>query len=368
MSTFKAIKLAAFGLLCSGAAAVACSNTYVVERGDTLSEIAQFEAGTVLRLPQIIELNKAALRGNPNRLLVGQVLLLPCDTESIETVDWSVMPLPQDLVAVQDLADVQIVDIRSAKAIKKSGTLPGALHIPYKAFRGPKSNPGQPPSDAELAELIGGSGLRLDQPIVLVHTKASAMDMGRAALVYWILKSSGAEQIAILRGGYAAWTAADLETTAAPGEAQAYDVSVTFSKEWRADVVDIYGLSTGQTNGYLLDARPHKVVSKLSKAGEAVATTLFGSQNTPAGGLMSSILEADPKEGVAEVVAYLKENEIDWTKGQVVSFCHSGELAALNWFYSSELAGLSNFKLYPESVKGWANMGGTLFAPETEQG
>ena len=46
--------------------------------------------------------------------------------------------------------------------------------------------------------------------------------------------------------------------------------------------------------------------------------------------------------------------------GPVVTFCHVGELGALNWFYASELAALPNIKLYPESINGWQHAGGSL--------
>ena len=42
---------------------------------------------------------------------------------------------------------------------------------------------------------------------------------------------------------------------------------------------------------------------------------------------------------------------------QLVSFCNTGHWAATNWFALSELAGIDNVKLYPESMVGWSNAG-----------
>ena len=42
----------------------------------------------------------------------------------------------------------------------------------------------------------------------------------------------------------------------------------------------------------------------------------------------------------------------------LVSFCNPGHWAATNWFALSEIAGIENVKLYPESMVGWTRAGG----------
>lgn len=342
--------------------AKACGLSYIVQRGDTLSAIAEAQLGSVFKMQKLHNANRGVIGRDPDLIRVGQTLAIPCDTVSIDTVDWSVMPEPSAVHALMARADIQVLDIRSVKAVSK-GVVPGAVSVPFKNWRGPKDNPGAPPSEATLSALIGAAGLDISRPIVVVHNKPNPMDMGRAALVYWLLKSSGAKQLAILRGGHAAWAKAGLPTDAAPRLPAPRSVKVRFSREWRADEVDVYGIATFQIEGHLMDARPHKFVSRLDKLGKVMATTLPGAQNIPASPLMSRMMETDPADGVVEVVNYLRENDVDWQNSQVVSFCNTGELAALNWFYSSELAGLPGFRLFPESVKGWSADGGKLFAP-----
>lgn len=41
----------------------------------------------------------------------------------------------------------------------------------------------------------------------------------------------------------------------------------------------------------------------------------------------------------------------------LVAFCNTGHWASTNWFALSELAGIENVKLYPESLVGWSNAG-----------
>ena len=39
---------------------------------------------------------------------------------------------------------------------------------------------------------------------------------------------------------------------------------------------------------------------------------------------------------------------------RLVSFCNTGVWAATNWFVLSEVAGIEDVKLYPESIVGWS--------------
>ncbi|MEL7140101.1 MAG: rhodanese-like domain-containing protein, partial [Pseudomonadota bacterium] len=50
--------------------------------------------------------------------------------------------------------------------------------------------------------------------------------------------------------------------------------------------------------------------------------------------------------------------EAGWTPGKtVVSFCNTGHWAASNWFALSEVAGIEDVRLYPESMVGWHQAG-----------
>lgn len=342
--------------------AAACVDMYVVKHGDTLSEIARKELGSVFGYNEIYKLNQDVIGENPHRISIGMELQLPCVSGDEIAIDWSVMPDPASLPSLMRQTRIQIVDIRSAKAVE-GGVIPGSIWIPYKDWRGPKDNPGAPPSVETLSRVLGDAGLRVDQPIVIIHNKPTAMDTGRAAYVYWLLKSVGADQLAILRGGYAGWTRAGLYTFAGPLKQSPYTAELELSWDWRADSLDIYGIATDQVDGHLLDARPHNVFSRLNKLGEALETTLPGARNAPVTALMTTLSgEIDVKDGVDDVLAYFEANNAYPSRGPIVSFCTSGELGALNWFYASELAGMNNVRLYPESVKGWAHDGGKLVA------
>ena len=43
-----------------------------------------------------------------------------------------------------------------------------------------------------------------------------------------------------------------------------------------------------------------------------------------------------------------------------MAFCNTGHWAATDWFALSELAGLPDVKLYPDSMVGWSQGGGAM--------
>ena len=368
LQTLRALCCALAFFITGGTAAVACSPFYTVASGDTLSGIAHRQLGSVFALQRLHDANRAEIGDNPNRIFVGQTLRMPCAAATPGTIDWSVMPNPETIAHLIWATNVQILDIRGAKETAK-GVLPGSVSVPYSKWRGPKENRGKPPAPERLAQLIGEAGLHLDRPILIVHGRDTPMKTGAAAVVYWNLKSAGADQIAILRGGYKAWHEADLPVASAPVVPQPYIARIAPGWDWRADELTVYGIATGQLEGHLLDARPHKMFAVFDKLGQALETTLPQAANLPASPIMAALRqEADIEDGVETVLKAFSAFDIDGRQDrQVVTFCHTGELGALNWFYASELAGLPNVKLYPESLKGWKAAGGLLFSGETEQ-
>lgn len=339
---------------------MACGFTHVVQRGDTLSKLARDNMGSIFAYQVIYDANRDLIGDDPNLIRIGTSLDIPCVGASADGIDWSVMPTAPVLAAILQTEDVQILDIRTPEQIA-GGVIPGAVSAPFALWRGPADNLGHPPTPAKLSAVIGDAGLDLSQPIIVIHEEATMMDIGRAAMVYWLLKSSGAETLAILRDGFESWDADGRLVARTPVAPIQRDVTVTFSDDWHASIIDVYGIATDQVDGYLLDARPYSVFRRIDALGNALGNTIPGARNAPIQTLMATLAGyVDIEDGAKHVVAHLMENRANWTKGPVVTFCNTGEVGALSWFYASELAGLENMQLYPDSVNGWAYSGGVL--------
>ena len=338
-----ALKPFFFGLLmalatANSARAEACGGTYQVKHGDTLSEIAQHQVGTVFALHQLIAANPGKIGHNLNQLHVGVVLDLPCRVpmggfSSDTPFNWSVMPGAREVVPLVQANQTQILDIRSMDAIK-NGVIPGAIHVPYKAWQ---TASGTAPNEAMLAEIYGLSGLRLDQPIVIVNGRATVDDLGAAAFVYWLLKSSGAQQLAILRNGHQSWVNADQPLDAVPALMDPYEMDVTLAYTWRADADDIKAITQGTKVGTVLRASPRALPIDVTAAPvQPLLATLSG--------------EVDLNDGVSAILDHLSTYAPGWQAGPVISMCEELELGALHWFLASELAGQPDMRFYPKEI------------------
>lgn len=263
---------------------------------------------------------------------------------------------PQDLsVATAADAALLVLDIRAeGDAGYGAAHIPGAVNAPYGLFRGPAENPGKLPTEDRLTEVLRGLGVTPDRPTVIVHQGANETDFGAAARVYWTLKSSGVSQLAILNGGMSGWMAVDLplsQDTVTPAES---NITASFSHEWLATEADVLSIVAGHDDALLLDARPEAFWSgKAVHSAAARAGTLPQSRFFEHAGWFRSgpvIVDADAARSLAAEQGFTGEE-------QIVSFCNTGQWGATNWFALSELAGIENVKLYPESMVGWSNAG-----------
>lgn len=286
---------------------------------------------------------------------VAAALSLQTAVFAQESTDFGPLISVQDLVATQAEVDPLVIDIRAANEDGYAGGhIAGAVSAPYGLFRGPAENPGQLVPEDKLTEVLRSLGVTTDRPTVVVHQGSNETDFGAAARVYWTLKSSGVSQLAILNGGINAWTEAGeaLEKTIVTPTPS--DITVSFSDQWLATSDEVLAVVNGEQNALLLDARPEEFWSgQTSHAAAAKPGTLpqskYFTHSTWFGG-GPVIVDADAARDLAAQQGFTDESEI-------VSFCNTGHWAATNWFALSELAGIENVKLYPESMVGWSNKG-----------
>lgn len=250
---------------------------------------------------------------------------------------------------------LQVLDIRGPEDDGYAGGhIEGAVNAPYGLFRGPSDNPGQRVPEDKLTETFRSLGLETDQPVVVTYQGASVTDFGAAARVYWTLKSSGFEEIAILNGGLNAWTEAGYSLSKEAVTPEASEITVSWDNTWTASVEDVQGAISGESDTLLLDARPESFWNGEQSHPEAarpgtlpqseyfVHDSWFGDGPT--------IIDASAAQSLAT------ENNLNGAEN-LISFCNTGHWAATNWFALSELAEIDNVKLFPESMVGWSNAG-----------
>jgi thiosulfate/3-mercaptopyruvate sulfurtransferase len=262
-----------------------------------------------------------------------------------------------DVQALSASSEVRIIDIRAPKDYSK-GHLPQAVNAPYGQWRGPASNPGQLPELKALTALIQNLGLDANTHAVVVSSGANDTDFGAAARVYWTLKVLGLNNLSILNGGVAAWTAAKLPlTTEVPTLAKSH-FEPSLNKALLIDQQQLIA-DTNTSDAVLVDARP---------ADFFTGQTRHVAAKTP-GTLPGAINVAHSvwfKPGTSEVIDAAQAKSVAAkfnlanTDKEVVSFCNTGHWAATNWFVLSELVGDPDVKLYAGSMVDWTQAEQTL--------
>lgn len=246
-----------------------------------------------------------------------------------------------------------ILDIRGDEYHR--GHVPGAVSAPYALFRGPADNPGAVVPEDQLEATLRQLGVTMDRPVVIVHQGSDQSDFGAAARVYWTLKSSGVSELAILNGGVNAWAAAGEPLDREPVAPTASDIDITFSDRWLADEDEVEAISAGAQQGLLLDSRPPAFFEgdQMHDAADRPGT-VPGAMNVPHSEWFAGESPAMSTPAGATDIARKLGLEVD---EPVVAFCNTGHWAATEWFALSELAGLPDVKLYPESMVGYSQDG-----------
>lgn len=331
----------------SGPAALAadCPPTHRVERGETLSIIAGRYLGDVLAYRELHRLNRALIGPDPSVVEIGTVLTIPCPGRAPAGDVAGAAPAaagpeppepapaaPDDrtgdrwlpLMSAAELAArigggrLQVLDIR-AVASGDETYIPGALTAPFALWHG---SDGPVPDGRSLSRLIGGTGLDLARPIVLVAGDADARSVGQAAWVYWLLKSAGADRLGILEPGFAGWQAAGLPVETSPANARERRIAVSFDPRWAAGPDEVAKISSGETPGALLTGDP-------------------GIFLPPPGSDLPSDIRA------MEVLDAFKGQPVDWESGPVIFVSRDMLAGVAAWFYASEVAGIRNVRFFP---------------------
>ena len=263
---------------------------------------------------------------------------------------WQPLLEPTELAAILEREpSVRVIHVSGEFS---AGHIPGAVNAPYAEWRGPPQNPGALRSVEEFGALVRSLGIEADTPVVIVHAGTNPTDMGTAARVYWTLKSLGLDDLALVNGGFAAWSEANLPVSTEPVAVEASDFEPQWSEEWRVTTEDVEALiETGEAS--LVDARPDNFFEgrfwTIARPG-----TIRGAE---------SLTYEDWFDGT-RMMSRQTISEIAAARGQeaslTVSFCNTGHWAAINWFALSEIAGVPNTRLYAESMAEWTAAGRPL--------
>jgi thiosulfate/3-mercaptopyruvate sulfurtransferase len=235
--------------------------------------------------------------------------------------------------------------------------LPGAVYAHLdrhlsdlaKAGRGRHPLPDAPDFSRHLSRW----GIAPDTFVIVYDQAQSAF----AARLWWMLRAAGHDRVAVLDGGFDAWTRAGLPLETVPAlpppvrRVEAFDASTMVD----ADLVDRIRLDPSHL---LLDARPGPRFRGEVEPLDPVAGHVPGAVNRPvADNLVADGRFKPPAMLRAEFEALLAGRP----PSAVVSMCGSGVTACHN-LLAMAVAGLDGGRLYPGSWSEWCAEPGRAIA------
>jgi thiosulfate/3-mercaptopyruvate sulfurtransferase len=266
---------------------------------------------------------------------------------------------PKWLAEHLDNEDLVVLDVRSKidgsdRQTYEAGHIPGAIYSSYTedGWRTTRDGVvGMLPPVPDLEQLIGGLGIDNDDAVVIVPAGVGATDFGSAARVYWTFKVLGHDRVAILDGGYKAWTAAGLDVEQGSVDPQAATFEANFRPELVATAEEV---EAAEENGVtLVDSRPADYFKGETKHPKArVAGTIPGSLNLE----QQKLVEGESADFVDRETLQQLIAEVGLDNGErraVTTFCNTGHWASTTWFALSEVAGYDNVAMYDGSMVEW---------------
>lgn len=246
----------------------------------------------------------------------------------------------QDIIEVSTLRSrmeqgaVQVVDatwappsaMRDLDAEFQAGHIPGAIRCDVDMLCLPVATPPSRmlPNAQDFARLVAQAGLDMARPIVVYDRSG----LYSAARIWWMFKIHGHTQIAVLNGGYPAWTASGAPVE--QGQVFLSHSSVTYTLEQQQDVTKtwqdvLHNVQSGKA--LLVDVRPPAFFSgHASGVYQGVrAGHIPGAINVP----YASLLDSNGRlKNIPDLEEIFEKSGISSQKPIIVS-CGSGVTACI---------------------------------------
>jgi thiosulfate/3-mercaptopyruvate sulfurtransferase len=267
----------------------------------------------------------------------------------------------QTLIGVNDLSalmrerDLLVIDCRSDLADPARGAreyaqshIPGAVYADLNRDLSDLSKHGlgrHPLPDAQaFSTVLGRWGWTPGTPVVAYDESSGAY----AARLWWMLRLTGARDVAVLDGGLAAWNAAGLPLNADIPVRTPTQVTAEFDAGKILDTQQLQQMLQSP-QCLLLDARAAPRFRGEVEPIDPVAGHVPGAHNRP----FSENLGVDGRFKPASILrAEFQALLGTHASGDVINMCGSGVTACHN-LLAMEHAGLHGAKVYAPSWSGW---------------
>jgi thiosulfate/3-mercaptopyruvate sulfurtransferase len=274
----------------------------------------------------------------------------------------TIPPLSKPLVTAEALAahlddpGLVVADVRwvlgqpgEGRRKYDAGHIPGAIYLDIDGDLVGAEGPGRHPlpDPAVFAQRLARLGIGDDTFVVAYD------DVGGwvASRLWWMLDDLGHSNVAVLDGGWQAWTAAGLPTDSVEPTPPAAPSKLTLAPSWRK-VIDRETLRPKLGSLTLLDARAGERYRGELEPIDPVAGHIPSAKSAPTAGNIGPDMKFLP---ASELRARF-ESLGCFAPGGTVTSCGSGVSACHNAL-AMRIAGLPDPLLYPGSYSDWSRSG-----------
>ncbi|NNF03749.1 MAG: sulfurtransferase [Rhodothermales bacterium] len=268
---------------------------------------------------------------------------------------WTTLVSARDLAAVYGADGVRIIDCRfsladpdAGRMAYRAGHIPGAVyaHLDDDLSALPSSDPelGRHPMPTvrDMEATFRRLGVDNGDQVVAYDDSGGAI----ASRLWWMLRYLGHERVAVLDGGWQAWTAGGHPESAEVGRSTAGDFR---AHPGAMPVAVIHDLLRGleSRNVTMLDARDAERYTGEKEPIDPVAGHIPGARSIPFKQNLDAAGKFLPQSALRE-----RFTDFDTPETLAVSYCGSGVTACHN-ILAMEHAGLRPAALFPPSWSGW---------------
>jgi thiosulfate/3-mercaptopyruvate sulfurtransferase len=156
---------------------------------------------------------------------------------------------PEVLIKSNSTATFRVIDTRDHDAYQK-GHIPGAVWVDSATWKKLSANPKTLVDAKSWEEPLAKLGIQQDMRVIVYGDP-----MSDVARMWWLLKYLGVKNVAILDGGYKAWTAAEGKTTSDVVEVPAGVSTVHLDDQRLIELSELVECCLEEKNATLIDNR-----------------------------------------------------------------------------------------------------------------
>lgn len=242
-----------------------------------------------------------------------------------------------------------ILHVSAGESAEQYG-IPGAYRVNLPADFHEPNGELMHTAATDLAARFEVFGISTDTPVIVYDTVGGML----AARLWWLAKTAGLSNAAILNGGLPAWQATGRnlgELRDVTRNPPAHRGSIEVDTEWEriADADDVTDALQAH-NTFVIDVRAPEMYEGLQSAGpQYEAGHIPGAYNIPAGQLMADHTFRD-RDAIRDIL-----EQVAGPAGAIVFSCHAG-IAACIGAAAANLAGYGDVQVYDGSWDEWGRV------------